>query len=173
VAEVDIQEVLAVQKSISDHFRDGRPLSRLIDDLLSGAVHPLRDDFLMLQVAAANGRYYTFDHRRLWCMYKAGFTRVRVALNGGPSAVEQLVFRGKLGLHVGHLVVRAAFLRHFQVHMQCLSRGWHYSGGFHSTLHVCGGSCDPYSTLDSCYRLSCNVRRDSLQRVVGNICAHN
>ena len=40
-------------------------------------------DSLILNVAVANfhdgtRRYYTFDHRRLWCMYQAGCQRIRV-----------------------------------------------------------------------------------------------
>ena len=57
-------------------------------------VNPMADDFLILNVAQANirerhcqkrkVRYYTFDHRRLWCMYHAGCraVRVRVARSG-------------------------------------------------------------------------------------------
>ncbi len=57
-------------------------------------VDPMSDDFLILNVARANirergshkwsVRYYTFDHRRFWCMHRAGCkaVRVRVTISG-------------------------------------------------------------------------------------------
>ena len=49
----------------------------------------MEDEFLILKVARASIRkqgirYYTFDHRRLWCMYQAGCAamRVRVVMFG-------------------------------------------------------------------------------------------
>ena len=70
--------------------KKGPKIETLVDKLQRSVVSPMIDDFLILNVARANirergshkrsVRYYTFDHRRLWCMYRAGCKAVRVRI---------------------------------------------------------------------------------------------
>ena len=68
--------------------KGGPPIETLVDRLRRSEVNPMTDEFLILNVAQANMRecglskhhkhtvrYYTFDHRRFWCMHQAGCTR--------------------------------------------------------------------------------------------------
>ena len=86
--------VLALQANISRKFRNGDKLQTLVRALRNSEVDPMTTDWLILKVAVAKVgnrrsgrtlRYYTFDHRRLWCLYQAGCKRIRVqiAMCGG------------------------------------------------------------------------------------------
>ena len=71
--------------SISPRFRDGRSLQSLIDDLENRTVDPLTANTLILRVAKEDvrggpPRYYTFDHRRLYCFWKAKVSAIRVRI---------------------------------------------------------------------------------------------
>jgi hypothetical protein len=77
--------VFCVQSGISPKFRDGQRLELLIRDLQSGLVNPLTCDDMILRVAKEDARnapprYYTFDHRRLYCFWKAKVPRIRVRI---------------------------------------------------------------------------------------------
>eukprot|EP00435_Cladocopium_sp_Y103_P074088 s200_g46.t1 len=94
--------VLGIQRSISPTFTKGGWLQDLIDRLESKEVHPMEDDFLVLNMAKATWyvkeedehtgvktrkprtRYYTLDHRRLYCMWHAGVRqfRAKIVLQG-------------------------------------------------------------------------------------------
>eukprot|EP00973_Karenia_brevis_P043879 6076798-Karenia_brevis.AAC.1 len=60
----------------------------------------MTDDFLILNVVRANirergrrkrsVRYYTFDHRRFWCMYHAGCRAVRVRVTRSGRDWDEL-----------------------------------------------------------------------------------
>ena len=77
------QCVHCIQDSIAARFRRGNTLESLIQDLESGRVNPMAAEFLVIRVGKAEfqdapPRYYTFDHRRLFCMWKALVPRIRV-----------------------------------------------------------------------------------------------
>ena len=90
VVEGLLENVLCTQESISATFRDGRRLEDLIHCLKNGDVDPMKDDFLVLKMMKArwhdrrSGRcvtkYYALDHRRLWCMWRAGCSKVRARI---------------------------------------------------------------------------------------------
>mmetsp|Transcript_76973 Transcript_76973/g.249386 ORF Transcript_76973/g.249386 Transcript_76973/m.249386 type:complete len:125 (+) Transcript_76973:687-1061(+) len=71
---VNIRDVRYSQGSIGRRFRNGRPLASLVEDLVSGGVHPMEDNFLILDAAWLRGRrsgepaYRSFDNRRLHCL---------------------------------------------------------------------------------------------------------
>ena len=81
--------VLCLQKGISPRFRRRNTLESVIQDLKGGRLDPLTASFLTIRVAKATflhpPKYYTFDHRRLWCMWKASVPRIRikVVVEGG------------------------------------------------------------------------------------------
>jgi hypothetical protein len=81
-----LDNVWALQDSISPTFKDGRTLDSLIQALQSFKVNPTTSDFFILNGAMAiirvrKGhrvkRYFTLDHRRLCSLHRAGFTTVR------------------------------------------------------------------------------------------------
>ncbi len=88
VIENYVEKIWCLQEGIDKKFRNGVPIETLVDKLKQSLVNPMTGDFLILNVARANirerrsckrsVRYYTFDHRRLWCMYHAGCRAVRV-----------------------------------------------------------------------------------------------
>ena len=86
--KVPIGSVLCLQNSISPYFRNGERLEDLITGLREGKWDPMEADFLVLNMAKASVdgivKYYTFDHRRLYCMWQAGFktVRARITLEG-------------------------------------------------------------------------------------------
>jgi hypothetical protein len=90
VVEVEnfAEHVWALQEGINSHFQDGSHTDDLIHAIRHFEVDPMTSDFLVLRVAAANirrdgrnyRRYFTFDHRRLWCMYHAGCQKIRVRI---------------------------------------------------------------------------------------------
>lgn len=49
-------------------FDDGQALSKLIEQLQSGEVHPMESPFLRLQVWRVNGRLISCNNRRLYCL---------------------------------------------------------------------------------------------------------
>ena len=70
-------------------------MQSVIDLLNKGHVHPMSTPWLVLNMAKAelNGqlRYYTFDHRRCWCMYQAGVKTVRARILLQGRAFNDLV----------------------------------------------------------------------------------
>ena len=92
VEEVSIDTVLCLQSKISRHFKNRRHgrLEDLIAELESGKAHPMRTPWLVLNMAKASWvdyrtnshitKYYTFDHRRLYCMWRAGFQKIRAKI---------------------------------------------------------------------------------------------
>ena len=65
-------------------------LEQLIGQLQHGAVHLLRDEFLILRVleVVINGRavFFTFDHIRLYCMREAGCMSLKVRVKPAARA---------------------------------------------------------------------------------------
>lgn len=116
------EKVWALQDSIRPAFQDGRTLDQLVVELRRGDKNPLTCDSLILNVAVANlrdrsgmpfKRYYTLDHRRLWCMRQAGCTSIRVRIKpelSGPAFDQFLKKAHMVGRHVDDLTVRQ--LRH-------------------------------------------------------------
>ena len=94
-------------RTSSSHFRDGRPLRVLIQDLLNGCVHPLKDDRLVVDVVKDGNKIWYIDNCRLYC-FKEYEQRV------GP---QEVVIRVRL--HTWHRV-DSGVLGWF-----CLSRRWH------------------------------------------------
>lgn len=95
VVEVNLDQVRCLQTNISRCFRNGQPIHGLIEKLEKRDVHPRHTDWLILRIAKACWydraqrcsieKYYTFDHRRLWCLWKTGFTKVRARIEfDGP-----------------------------------------------------------------------------------------
>ena len=88
VVTVDVgpgwENIWATQQNISPFFRDKRPLEDTIEDLKTKRVNPMTNNRFILKAFRATLvgatrkviRFYTFDHRRAWCMYKARCTRV-------------------------------------------------------------------------------------------------
>jgi hypothetical protein len=115
VNDID-HNIWALQKCISAKFYNGDPLLSLIQKLESGELDPMTTDWLILRVAAcrvhdyqnqATVRYYTFDHRRLWCMHRAGCdsVRVRIALCG-PEFDELVMKADNLGRRISEVKMR-------------------------------------------------------------------
>jgi hypothetical protein len=116
-----IDNVMALQENISPTFRRcGRPLESLVQELQTGKANPMTSDFLILNAAVANIRikkrhwetkYFTLDHRRLWCLHRAGVTRVRLRLQLGimGRSFDEFVNKAKFrGRRVTDLVVTPA-----------------------------------------------------------------
>jgi len=108
VVETSISRVFNLQQACSAVFRDGRPLHVLIHELRTKRKDPLKDDFLILNVAraciqrrgsrrphsSADSRavvYYTLDHRRLHCLREAGCSRLRVRVRLAGREVDEFV----------------------------------------------------------------------------------
>ena len=68
---------------------------QLIGQLQHGAVHLLRDEFLILRVleVVINGRavFFTFDHIRLYCMREAGCLSLKVRVKPRHSDIDEIV----------------------------------------------------------------------------------
>ena len=114
-----VERLWAVQDSILSRFHDGRPFEPLIQSLQSGAVDPMTASFLVLDAAEANirlsrdvreKRYYTLDHRRLWCMYQARCPKVQVRIKPQLCGKDFSDFVNKAGVgrRVYELRVRRA-----------------------------------------------------------------
>ena len=85
IVEVPIESVWCMQEKISPKFRNGRPLKSMIEGLKSGREDPMRTPYLVLDMARAEFRdrpvrFYTFDHRRCYCMLQAGVRKVRARI---------------------------------------------------------------------------------------------
>eukprot|EP00438_Fugacium_kawagutii_P000275 Skav206172 [mRNA] locus=scaffold3494:43836:45248:+ [translate_table: standard] len=97
IVTVPIDAVYNLQQRCSPHFRDGRPLEQTIQQLKNGQISELHAK------ACFDGRttYYTFDHRRLFCMRKAGkqHVRVRIRLAGREFNEFARKARDRLGRH--------------------------------------------------------------------------
>jgi len=109
--EVELRDVLCLQENIGRHFRNRLPLESLIRDLGEGNVDPMTTPWLALRVAKAECRdatkYYTFDHRRLWCMWKADVRKIRVQIALKGQAFNEFARKCEsLGRHVSQLRVR-------------------------------------------------------------------
>jgi len=97
-----VGEVRFSQDNIAKTFRDGRSLAQLIKDLHAKKVHPMQDDFLVLNARSSNKIIYCCDNRRLYCLQeyqkdmqkrKPGFQvmiRVRILLDNDPT-VEMFI----------------------------------------------------------------------------------
>lgn len=93
-------------------FRNGTTLEALIQRLQNGQVHPMADEFLVLRVAKAEFRdrppkYYTFDHRRLYCMWKASVPKIHVRIVLEGEAFNEFARKcNGLGHHISCLRLR-------------------------------------------------------------------
>ena len=47
---ITVDQIRYTHQSPADHFKDGRPIDQLVDELEQGSVHPLEVDFLVLDV---------------------------------------------------------------------------------------------------------------------------
>lgn len=65
---VSVDAVWYAQKSIKQAFSDGKPFSRLIQELKRGVHDPLTADFLMLVCLDVGGEYFSLNNRRLYCL---------------------------------------------------------------------------------------------------------
>jgi len=65
---VPVNEVNFTHDTIKDRFQDGRSLDRLISELLSGEVHPLKEQNLQLDVFNVGGKLFSLNNRRLKCL---------------------------------------------------------------------------------------------------------
>lgn len=68
ICQVHVSKVRFTHDSISPRFRDGRPLRRLIDDLMVGKAHPLRTASLQLRGFRIGNELYSLSNRRLFCL---------------------------------------------------------------------------------------------------------
>jgi hypothetical protein len=95
IAEVHIEDVLNLQASISQYFRDGQPLGDLISSLRNGFVDPLQTPWLTLNVIKAKRFsktvYFTYDHRRLFCSREAACRRIKVCVRLQGRYADELV----------------------------------------------------------------------------------
>lgn len=70
------EDVRFTQDTIAPTFTDGKTFDRLIGELLSGKVHPSRDDFLVLDAFRSDvgegitrrGCIFSLNNRRLHCL---------------------------------------------------------------------------------------------------------
>jgi len=65
---VKVDDVRFTHNDVRECFGDGRKLGELIDDLMSGVVSPLRDDFMVLECVWANKKWRSLNNRRLFCL---------------------------------------------------------------------------------------------------------
>lgn len=66
--KLDIHQVLFTQATIADSFRDGRPVSAMVEALHDGSLRPA--DVPKIRVVRKHGQYFTLDHRRLYALRK-------------------------------------------------------------------------------------------------------
>ena len=106
IEETTTLNVWCLQKTIASQFRDGRSLQQLIDLLEAGSDLPMRELFSILRgilvcVRSPTGswvrQFYTFDHRRLWCMHMAGCPKLRVEVELAGPLVDEM-FRKTNGI---------------------------------------------------------------------------
>ena len=109
----------ALQDSISGKLRHTHErLESVINKLAYGTYDPMSDDWLILRVARARvedhsrrghqvTRYYTMDHRRAWCMFKAECTKIRLRVEMEGSVFDEFVKKaGGLGRPISELTRR-------------------------------------------------------------------
>ena len=65
---VSIDNLLYSQQSCGVTFRDGSPLRQLVEELHSGLHDPLTSSFLQLEVIHRDGKLFSNDNRRLYCL---------------------------------------------------------------------------------------------------------
>ena len=94
------------------------PLESVINKLETGEYDPMRDDWLILRAARARvrhhfkhesktTRYYTMDHRRAWCMLKAGCTKIRVKIEMDGALFDEFANKAdSLGKPINELIRR-------------------------------------------------------------------
>lgn len=80
---VPVDEIRFTHDTISETFKDGRFLEELIADLIHGEVHPLKDEFLCLEVVLYRGRLHSMNNRRLHCLKE--FQRLRLESKGNNA----------------------------------------------------------------------------------------
>ena len=94
------EDVWAIQKTISGTFRNGESLQTLIKQLRSSEADPMNTDWLILRGAVVKTRdrrgstrlkYYTFDHRRAWCMYRVGVPRIRMRIQLSDPVFDEFI----------------------------------------------------------------------------------
>lgn len=95
-----LENVLCIQRHISNTFRNGQRLHDVIQRLKNGEVDPMKDDWLVLRISKATWydrssgqhvtRYYTYDHRRLYCIWMAGCSKVRARIELNCPAFSEL-----------------------------------------------------------------------------------
>ena len=67
---IDPKQVRFTQDSIASHFKDGRSIYQLIDELKSGK--KTADDIKPIRVFERNGKIWSLDNRRLYVFQQAG-----------------------------------------------------------------------------------------------------
>ncbi|OAE22406.1 hypothetical protein AXG93_2381s1020 [Marchantia polymorpha subsp. ruderalis] len=80
-AEVNVQELLFTQDSISCHFRkprEGQRIDDTVESILQGVIKVT--DFPALNVVKHEGRLWSLDNRRLWIFKKARISTVTVKI---------------------------------------------------------------------------------------------
>jgi len=72
---VPLRQLRFTQNNCGMKFRNGLPLQSLVDELRRGTRDPLKDDFLILNVAEVRLDlglfFYSLDNKRLLCMREA------------------------------------------------------------------------------------------------------
>lgn len=63
-----LDEVLFSHDTVSDHFKDGRPISALTDELCLGRASLESTPELVLDVVRFEGQYWTLRNRRLYAI---------------------------------------------------------------------------------------------------------
>eukprot|EP00928_Gymnodinium_smaydae_P045971 TRINITY_DN30596_c0_g2_i1.p1 TRINITY_DN30596_c0_g2~~TRINITY_DN30596_c0_g2_i1.p1 ORF type:complete len:328 (+),score=39.68 TRINITY_DN30596_c0_g2_i1:252-1235(+) len=115
------EHVWALQANIKGEFRDGRKLESLIAACEENPNLPMEDDNLIISGALANvrlwnhrerrhevvKRFFTFDHRRLWCFYQAHCRRLRFKVKVTGRYIDEMYSKADgLGRPVWELIVR-------------------------------------------------------------------
>ena len=141
VEEVPIPQVLCLQSRISATLRNGMRLDDLIQRLQQGEVHPNREPWLVLKMSKATWRdrhgrqitqYYTFDHRRLYCIWKAGYRRVRAEIVLAGAAFNEFARKAdRLGTALEPLML-------FGVHLCSLYFVFLYMCMYTYVRYICG-----------------------------------
>ena len=92
---VPVDEIRFIQDTIGETFKDGRFLKDLIAALIHGEVHPLKDEFLCLDVVLYRGRLRSMNNRRLYCLKE--FQRLRLGTRGNNAKFKGT---GRVEVHV-------------------------------------------------------------------------
>jgi hypothetical protein len=98
IEEMGIRDIYFLQSNISDHFRNGQSMESAITSL-RGGLDPLATPCLLLNVMkvreSGGPSYFTFDHRRLYCMRQAGCRRVKVCVRAQGRYVDELAWKAR------------------------------------------------------------------------------